>query len=185
MTDRNITGTVTAALAAPQVRALCFVMMDFPSGKMRVNNSAQDIDWDGYTWLGVGRVGSIDAISEGASLEARGLRFTISGVLQSHVSLALGQQYQGRDCKVWLALLAEDYSVLPDPVLTFSGRMDVMDIEIGSTATITISAESRLADWDVPRSRRYTHSDQQIDYPGDMGLQFVPEMAEKSLRWGY
>ena len=60
-----------------------------------------------------------------------------------------------------------------------------MDIDVGATATITVNAESRLADWDRPRVRRYNHEDQQIDYPGDMGFEFVPQMATKELRWGY
>ena len=159
--------------------------MDFPSGFLRVNNSAQDMTWNSLTWLGVGRVGSIDPIGEGMTLEARGLRFSITGVDPANIALALGQQYQGRSCKVWFAPLNDDYSVVADPYLIFSGRMDTMDIELGTTATITISAESRLADWDRPRVRRYNSADQAITDPTDLGFEFVPQMVEKNLRWGY
>lgn len=182
---RTLTPAASSAFDAGHVPSLIFVLMDFPSGILRVNNSPATFAWGGNDWLGVGTLGSIDAIDEGVTLEARGLKFRISGVPQANVAVALGQKYQGRDCKVWRAPLTSDYAVIADPVLVFFGRLDVMDIELGPTATITVSAESRLADWDRSRGRRYTHEDQQIDYPGDKGLEFVPQMADKELRWGY
>ena len=185
MAGRSLTPATTNALAASQVRAVVFVEMDFPSGFLRVNNSAQNIDWGGYTWLGVGRLGSIDPIGEGITLEARGLSFSISGVDPANISVALGQQYQGRSCKVWYAPLNEDYSVVADPAMVFNGRLDVMDISLGATATITVTAESRLADWDRARVRRYNSADQAITDPTDLGFEFVPQMVERALRWGY
>lgn len=183
--SRDLTPAAEAALDAGHVRALVFVEMDFPSDFLRVNNSGITVEWNGYSWLGVGQLGSIDVISEGIDLAARGLSFRITGVPQANVSVALGQHYQGRACKVWYAPLDENHAPLSDPALIFHGRMDVMDVELGETATITVTAESRLADWDRPRIRRFNHEDQQIDYPGDKGFEFVPQMAEKELRWGY
>jgi hypothetical protein len=185
MANRPITTPTANALAATQVRAVVFVEMDFASGYLRMNNSAQNMDWNSLTWLGIGRVGSIDPVGEGVTLEVRGLRFSISGIDPAHVSLALNEQYQGRACSMWFAPLNEDYSVIADPVLVFSGRMDLMDIDMGTTATITVSAESRLADWDRPRVRRYNAADQAITDPADKGFEFVPQMVEKNIRWGY
>ena len=184
MSGRTLTPAVDAALAAGHVAMLLFVEMDFPSAFLRVNNSSVDFSWNSYEWLGVGRLGSIDPIQEGAGLEAHGLGFRISGVPQANIALALGQQYQGRSCKVWLAPLDASHAVLADPVLVFWGRMDTMDIELGGTATISVTAESRLADWDRPRVRRYNHEDQQIDFPGDKGFEFVPGLVDKQLVWG-
>lgn len=182
---RTLTPTVEAALEAGHVPLIVLVEMDFPSGFLRVNNSPVSFTWNSVDWLGVGRLGRIDAVSEGADLQARGLSFAISGIPAAHLAVALGQQYQGRSCKVWLAPLSASHAVLADPVLVFHGRLDTMDVELGDTATITVSAESRLADWDRPRVRRYNHEDQGIDYPADKGFEFVPQMAEKELRWGY
>jgi len=185
MANRATTTATNNALAASQVRAVVFVEMDFPSGMLRMNNSAQNMQWNSLEWLGVGRIGSIEPITEGMTLEARGLRFSISGVDPASIAIALGQQYQGRACRVWFAALNEDYTVVADPYLVFSGRMDTMDVELGTTASITVAAESRLADWDRPRVRRYNSADQNISYPSDKGFEFVPQMVEKSIRWGY
>jgi hypothetical protein len=62
--------------------------------------------------------------------------------------------------------------------------MDTCDLEIGETATITLTIQNRLADWERPRLRRYTDEDQQSVYDGDLGLQFVAQMAEKTIYWG-
>jgi hypothetical protein len=183
--SRTITPAVDSALAAGHVPIIVLVEMDFPGGFLRVNNSVVSFTWNGSDWLGVGRLGSIGVVKEGADLQSRGLSFAISGVPSAHIAVALGQQYQGRDCKLWLAPLSSDHAIVSDPVLVFHGRLDTMDVELGDTATISVSAESRLADWNRPRVRRYNAEDQAIDYPADKGFEFVPQMAEKELRWGY
>jgi hypothetical protein len=183
---RGLTAGIDSAVEAGNVPAIVLVEMDFPSGFLRVNNSAVTFPWNGYNWLGLGNLGGIDAIKEGASLESRGLAFRLSGVPPANISFALGQQYQGRACNVWFAPLdPATHAVVADPVLIFSGRLDTMSIELGETATITVTAESRLADWARPRVRRYNHDDQQIDYPGDKGFAFVTSIVDKELRWGW
>lgn len=181
---RTLTPAVDTALAAGHVPLIVFVELDFPSQFLRLNNSAVNFAWNGHDWLGVGRLGSIDPIKEGAGLEANGLAFRISGVPLENIALALGTQYQGRSCRVWMAPLTAAHAVIPDPVLVFWGRLDTMDIELGETATITVTAESRLADWDRPRVRRYNAEDQHIDYPDDMGFEFVPGLVDKQIVWG-
>lgn len=182
--SRDVTAAVDAALSAGHVPMIVFVELDFPSQFLRLNNSSVSIAWNSYDWLGVGRLGAIDEINEGIDLQARGLALRISGIDPAAISLALGTPYQGRSCKVWAAPLTAAHAVIADPVLVFWGRLDTMDIDLGDTATITVSAESRLADWDRPRARRYNHEDQQIDYPGDLGFEFVPQMVDRQIVWG-
>lgn len=184
--SRSLTPAVEVAIAAGHVAAITLVEMDFPAGFVRVNNSPVTFAWNGYDWLGLGSLGSMDAINEGAALEARGIAFRLSGVPAANIYNALGQQYQGRACRVWLAPLdPATHSIITSPVLLFWGLMDAMSIDLGETASITVSAESRLADWGRPRVRRFNHEDQQIDYPGDLGFEFVTAMVDKELRWGY
>lgn len=75
--------------------------------------------------------------------------------------------------------------LLPDPVLIFSGRMDIMEIsESGETARITITAENRLIDLRKVNERRYTPQDQRSVYPDDKGFDFVPLIQDAPLLWG-
>ena len=68
------------------------------------------------------------------------------------------------------------------PVL--AGRMDTMSWSEGETATVSLTVESRLADLERPRARRYTDSDQQAEYPGDLAFQYVQSLVEKEITWG-
>lgn len=182
--SRILTPAVEAAFEAGHVRAVLLVSMEFDSGTLRLNNSPVALSWDGHAWLGAGTLGSIEPVKEAADLSAQGLAFRMSGVPTDTVASALGAHYQGRACRLWLAPLDAGHQVLADPVLVFAGRMDTMDIELGSTATITVTAESLLADWDRPRVRRYNAEDQRLYYPNDKGFEFVPSLVEKQIVWG-
>lgn len=183
--SRDMTAASLAAIGGSNVVQVIFVEMDFPSGFLRVNNSSQTFPWNGYDWLGVGMLGAVDPIVEASDMSANGVSFTISGVPQDNVAIALNQKYQGRACKVWRAFLDSSYAVIADPVGPFEFRMDTMDIELGATATIRVTAESKFMDWERNSAARYTHEEQQRRDPTDLGLQFVPQMAEKQIKWGW
>lgn len=183
--SRDITAPAIAAIDASNLALVVFVEMDFSSGFLRANNSGQNFDWNGYTWIGVGSLGSIDSVQEVSDLSAQGLSFSMSGVPTEYISNALGADYQGRSCRLWFAALDSNHAVIADPIGPFNYRMDTMDIELGQTATIKVQAESRLIDWERADVSRYTNEEQQRLYPGDLGLEFVPQMAEKQIKWGY
>lgn len=182
--SRTLTTAVSNALGGEVVPALLLVDLDFDSGHLYVNNSAVTFNWSGHDWLGLANLGSVEAIAEHSGLEMSGVRLTLTGIPSEMVSIALGEHYQGRACVIHLAPLDSAYTVLADPVQVFSGRIDTMEISLGDTASITLTAESRLTDWERPRVRRYTHEDQLAEHPADLGLEFVPQMAEKVLVWG-
>lgn len=189
--SRTLTAAVQAAIAAENVPFLILVQLDFGSGYVRVTNCPYAVTWNGYTWLGLGALGSIEAVKESAGLEAAAVALKLAGVPldgdgdSELIAIALGEHYQGREAKIWAAPLDADHRILSDPVLIFNGRMDTMPIEVsGGTAAIALNVESRLADWDRPRVRRYNDADQQAEYAGDLGLQFVEQMVEKAILWG-
>ena len=182
--NRSMDAITASAVTAWHVPYVYFVKMDFPSAALCVCSAGYDMQWNGLTWLGLGMLGSIDAIQEQASLEAIGLRLTLSGGPTDVIEITLAEQYQGKPCQVWLAPLREDMQLLSDPVRVFSGRMDVPDIEVGDTATITVAVESRMVSWERAKVRRYNNEDQQSRYPGDRGFEFVAQMVEKNLSWG-
>ena len=66
------------------------------------------------------------------------------------------------------------YAVVADPVEIFKARVNQMNIEAGETATISLTVESRLVDWERRPVRRYNNADQQVAFSGDMGFEFVP-----------
>ena len=183
MPGRSLLAGLTAALAGGNFAPLMFIELNFASGYVRVTNLAFDISWNGFTWLGAGHVGSVDAIVETEELRSNGISFSLTGIPPAMIAAALGEQYQGRSARVWFAAIAGT-AIAVDPVLVFPGRIDNMQVVIGDTATIKVNAENRLADFERPRNRRYNHEDQIARHPGDPSFQYVPQMVEKSLYWG-
>ena len=150
--------------------------------------------WSGYgnlvynstTYLGLGTLGTISPLEETTDLAARGLTLRLSGVPTANVSLALTENYQGRECSIMFGALSPTAGTLvASPVTVFSGRMDVMQVtDDGQSAEITMTAESKLMDFKRPREIRYTDEEQQQLFPGDVGLEFVNDIQEKAIYWG-
>ena len=87
---------------------------------------------------------------------------------------------------MWLAFFDASGALIADPVQVFSGRVDVMQItDAGETADIKLTAENRLVDFERPQETRYyTDQDQQREYPGDKGFEFVTAIQEAVIVWG-
>lgn len=76
-------------------------------------------------------------------------------------------------------------ALLEDPFLCFSGRADKPQIVPDpNNAIVGVAYESRLIDAGRRRERRYTTEDQQIDYPADLGFEYVPSLQDTVLTWG-
>ncbi|MBK1656841.1 hypothetical protein CKO45_01190 [Paracraurococcus ruber] len=179
-----MTTAVSTAITSETPARTVAVSLDFPSGFVRINGSPSDITIGGQIFLGVGGLGAISVVEESAELRAYDLSVSLSGVPRDSVSIALNQEYQGRAGVVYEVLLDQaTWLPLSDPLVVFRGRMDMLDIRMGETATVSVKLLNRLADWERPKVRRFTPEDQERLYPGDKGLAFVPATVEKELIW--
>lgn len=182
--SRTVTAGVATAIAQPHVSAAHLVEMQFGSGTVYVTDLPYNIEWNGQTWTGLGHLGQMDVIRESAESEATGMRFTLAGPVAAYLSLALQEQLQGDPILVRVAFFDENNQIIADPVIEWSGRADTMSVSEGADqATITVTAESRFADFARPRIRRFSDADQQASYPGDKFFEFLPQMVEKTIIW--
>lgn len=182
--SRTISSAANTAAQASSVRPFVLVDLDFTSGLIYVNSSDRTLTWSTHDYLGVGVLGKISAPTEAVDLTATGLSLELTGVPTDYINIALAQYYQGRACTVRLGFLDANYQIIVDPIIIFAGRMDQMVVQLGATATVALSAESRLIDWEADRTRRYTDADQQAFFPGDLGMQFVAATADAKIIWG-
>lgn len=181
--SRDLTAPIKIEIAKPEVEPVVFVMMDFDE-PMYLWSGYGTINWDNHMWAGTGHLGSVSPVKETKSTQAESMSFQMTGINSGDLHLAMTENYQGRTVTMWLGFISEG-AVINDPIQTFSGRMDVMEIkEQGETSTIIINAESRLADLLKSREWRYTNEDQQIKYPGDKGLEFIISLQDKEILWG-
>ena len=187
---READAATLAASSEDVVREVAFVRLALDSGDVLATSAPFTIPWawngvDVVEFLGVGQLGALSPVDEGTEVQPYSISLQLSGIPSANISLALNEDYRGRDCWVWLGLLNADHVLAGTPVLMSRVTLDTMDIKLDETAVIEITAHSPLIDWSRPRIRRYTDADQQAVYPGDLGLQFVSQMAAgKQLVWG-
>lgn len=181
---RDLSVAMSAAVTSDVVRPVTLLNLSLDSGVIAVHSGVGTINHDGIDYLGVGSFGHISEVQETNNIAPSGVKCRLSGIPQEFISLVIGQHYQGRNATVYFALLDHNHQLISTPTIAFRGLVDFADIQLGAEATIVLSIESRLADWDRPRVRRYSHEDQQSAYPRDMGMEFVAAMVDRPILWG-
>lgn len=180
---RTISGAMTTALTSDHVPFVLLIELQLDSGTQRYTTAGHDLPWDSQTWAGIGTLVDVSEIREGETLEAIGLRLSLSSVPSALIAIALSEHVQGKTCRIWAAALA-DGVIVTSPSLEFQGRIDTLETsEDGETGSIVVNIESRLADFARPRVRRYSDADQKQLYPGDKGFEYVAAMVEAQIVW--
>ena len=183
--SRALTSGAVAATTATAVKPILLAELDFSSGFVRCWTGVGTLSWGGNSWLGTGDFGGVSAPEEAGDLRATSITFSMSGIPNALVTSVLGEHYRGRSAKLWWAFLDASNAIVADPFLIFGGRMDTVAIlRGGESATVTVTAESRLVDLQRARIRRFNDQDQQQLYPGDLGFQFIAAIQNLTLVWG-
>lgn len=183
--SKSIASGTLAASAASTIHPVIFVKLQFDGGNVNIHSELGDITYGGDTYNGIGKLGAVGGMEECSDLSRTPITLSLSGIPNDIISILLAEQYQGRLATVSLGYLDLTTRVLVDsPAVIYRGNIDTADFQIGKDSTITLSVESRFAAWDIPLTRRYNNSDQQLRYPGDRGLEFIEQTADKSIFWG-
>jgi hypothetical protein len=181
---RTLTTAVANATLADVVRPFYAVALDFAGGWVRANSTPYTLTIDGASFIGVGKLGGVAPVEETGEATAAQMAVALWGVPRELVGIALAEHYQGRRGYIWFGTLDEAHQVIASPYRFFSGRIDTMAIELGDTASVAVTLENRLADWDRDREKRYTNEEQQSAFDGDLFFQYVPKMQDLTLKWG-
>jgi len=183
--SRSLSAGMQTVSTDSVVRPFILIDADFDAAPVYMWSGVGDLSWDSKTWVGVGNLLTVDAVEESTDMKAAGTKISLSGIPSDLISLALQEDYSGRTLTIYLGAFNDSGTVIANPVAIFRGRMDVMQIlDGGDTATIDVTVESRLIDFERTRTRRYTDQDQKIDYPTDKGFEFVSSIQDKEIVWG-
>lgn len=180
--SRSLSSGFAAALASAAVQPFPLLDLMFSSGPAYLCGIDYAVTYAGNTYTPALGLMGIEVIKETAS-SAQGLAITLSGVSSGALAMALAEQVQGRSLVLRMAIIDATGTLLVD-ANAWSGLMDVMTISDGTdSATIQLTAEHIMGTWDRPRSVLYTDAQQQVLYPGDLGLQYVAQVAQASIVW--
>jgi hypothetical protein len=166
--SRSLTAGALAQIAATELQPILLFQAEFASGTIYIWNGIGDISWNSQT----------------TEVKAAGASISISGIPSALVSTALSDVRQNKPGKLYLGFLASG-SIVSDPYLVFSGRLDVVHLDEGAEgSTVSLQYESRLIDLSRPRVFRYTPEDQKREFAGDLGMDFVPSLQDAKVTWG-
>jgi len=185
--------TVAASLTGAKIRAAFLVEMQFVSQAMRLSNRNADLKTnDGRIWRGLRGLGSISGLERAVAGTAPQAVFSLSGVAQNVQAEEQGDpsDYVNQPIGVSIQFFTEDWGLLDAPYAIWGGTMQTVQDTFawngGSkawTSICSLTAES----WFIGRSRPpyafYSHNDQQLRFPGDLGLQFMAMLQNMVTRW--
>lgn len=107
---RTIDAAAIAELTKTQVKPALLATLDFASGMLRVWSGVGPLVYDGETYLGVGTLGEISPLEESGQgmVRATNLTMRLSGIPSTYLSLALTEEYQGREVTVSLGFFTPE-----------------------------------------------------------------------------
>jgi hypothetical protein len=182
------------AIQADNVRIGFLYKAEYDGATVRAWTGFEDIKYDedgdgaDETFLGVGEFGRFGEISEQTEVRAEGFTVQLAGVpLDGNGPLedALREDYQGRDAKLWMALLDENLDIIDEPILLNAGFQDVHEVsDDANSMTVTVNIENPMRNLRRKATLHYTSEDQQRNYPNDRFFDHVEQIQQKQERWG-
>lgn len=145
---------------------------------------------DGKVWQGIAGLGDISGLSQSFNGSAPPLSLSVSGVDSRFAAKAKAEatEYFNRPIVVYLQFFDENWRPLDNPYGLTMARMtnltsQMKNGENGKVYTVAITAETPFAVRRRPPFGYYTDRDQQIRYPGDLGLSRVAGIDNRVIRF--
>lgn len=152
------------ALPVPQRWALCGI----------------PLVWGGYTWEPLDI--AVSEIKDDAN-QASGLRFTLPGVTDAQLALAMSGDVEGSAVTLRLAWVDPSNGAVADAVQVWAGELDVAGWQDGPEAVVHYTAEHRSGVALRPRVSRYTDDEQNRLSAGDTSLNIDPQTDAPPIVW--
>lgn len=182
---RSISSTSQSTIASGYIPPMFLLLQMDTNPVLRLNSTPLSVTYGGQEWLGAGRFGSINQVSDVPGGETS-LSLTLSGVPSDAISLALQDAPDTKGARVTLsvAILNPTTMAVQDVVQLYVGNVDQMPITFGTeTASISVSVSHRGETFSRPKPLRNTDGDQQRLYAGDTSRRFVVSQSQVQDVW--
>lgn len=163
------------------------VDMDFSTGMVRVTTAPVNVVDGGNTYTGVGNIGTVSEIKESGDTGDQKVTVGISVANSAYLASVLGNvaNYRNRAITISLGIFDDKFQLVGSKVPRWSGRMEKVNIKRNKDGG---TVEMECCRTGMPRSRvaqglRLSHAQQQLLFPGDMGLQYIRTLIEKPTLW--
>jgi hypothetical protein len=175
-----------SAMAAPLVRIVYFVELQFSSATVYLSTLNQPVTWGGNTWQGLGSLSTISQVSESDSLTTSPVNFSLNVAQAEWLALAVGavETYRGLPAIMYFCPLDTSFQLIDTPVKCWTGVMDMMSIDAnGAEGTITLKCETSAFGLKRASSFRMNAAQQRSIYPTDSGFDYVNDLINNPAVW--
>lgn len=193
---RSLSPTFLAQLTAQQCSPALFVVLAFANETLYLWSGLGPLTPAGppysplstfpygQTFTGMGWLGKISGIPQTTKIQAQNVTLGLSGIPSELVGDAVAQVRITGTATIFVGFFDNTGALIPDPLQLFLGSLDVPTLDDnGQTSTISITAENPLVMLNEAPNRQFDDSDQQIYFPGDLGLSFVDKLPNLPLFW--
>jgi hypothetical protein len=190
---RNLSPAVLAATIAPQKSMALFLELAFSNETLWLWSGIGPATgagpaWDpgatfpyGQVFTGMGWMGRIDSVPQTSELTAENITLMLSGIPVELLGDVINSVRLTGTATLWLAFFSNGV-LLPDPLQLWLGALDVPTVTDGAdTCSVSITVENALLALNSASNRRFTTLDQQLDFPGDTGFDYVSAMQDLYL----
>lgn len=178
---------IAAQLAGRTVHMAWLAFFDFADYPTRLWPGFGNIVSGGFTWKGYGDLVSIQDVQIPQGMVAAKTTFLLSGVSPDIIREARDAEklVKGRRAILYRQHFNEDWTPLDNPIPVNLMVMDQLTFAADGPEkrSITLSCETPFVTRKRPRYSYLTDTDQKARFPGDRGLEFVPELVSKSVIW--
>ncbi|SEO11610.1 hypothetical protein SAMN04489859_103561 [Paracoccus alcaliphilus] len=188
---RDVPPALMTAISGGYFHPVVLAYIDWPGAPLRAHSGRGNISWDGQTWLGVGKFGSVDVPEEAAAgipTEFTMMLVTDFPDLEAYTDTAI----KGADASIYMGEVSErGGNSLIGAVEVSTGTADGlgMTVEVtdengqpvtmfGLRVTVTTGPSYRSM-----AAIAHSHEDQSRQYPADTAgrhLMFAQSLAEKT-----
>lgn len=180
---RPLTQAMADALRDGRPLAL-LAEINHPSGVARFWTGVGDIVYNGFTFTGAGRFGTVAPVMRTSDLAIQEVVFSLSGVLPEEAA-ELETDVRNEIATVWLACIGEHGEIVASPYQLLSALLDFQSLSVGEEGEAILSITGRTGFYTLERAieESWTAEDQKQIYPTDTGFDMVASLQNQDVQW--
>lgn len=160
------------------------VDIEFPEPyRLRFTTKLDNIEFGGFTYYGLGSLGSVSMPSQDGELSPAEYEVVLSGISDEILEAATQLSYLNHKATAYVQYMTEEFVDVGTPRILWQGLTDGANINYGKNSSVMVRIKDRLVDWSRPRIEYYNNGDQRAKYPNDRGFEFVAQVAKKDAKW--
>lgn len=184
---KPLTDNFLSAIQQWVIRPGLLLRADLPSGAVYGWTGVFPFTWDDKTWEPWGPLVSVSPYEESLDSSAKGITVELSHIDITRAGDIFSGAHYGCTAIVYFALFDETWSLIGDPYIWFTGKLDTDRVDFGVDGLkISLSCEHILSDLLRKRVFLYTPEDQALLNPGviDTSQRYAHTLKDTSFKWG-